>query len=323
MLLKEIIIGFKDENQRLDKFLMKYLNKAPKSFIYKMIRKKNIKYNEKKADGNEMLLNGDSIQIYFSDETVENFRKDIQINCTKKEFDIIYEDKNIIICNKPLGLLVQPDKFEDKNTLVDQIIYYLYQSGEYNPEQENGFKPSICNRLDRNTSGIVLAGKNLMALQTINKAIHDNKTDKFYKTIVKGNIIEDGILEDYHTKNASLNEVKVTNKYVSGAKKIITKYHPLKSNGNYTLLEIELVTGKTHQIRAHLQSINHPVIGDIKYGHHNVNTFFKEKYGLRYQFLHAYKFVWRETTENLNYLKDKIFEAPLPSLFEKIENDLF
>lgn len=316
-------ISNKDENQRLDKFLMRYLNKAPKSFIYKMLRKKNIKCNGKKAEGSEMLICGDFIQIYLSDDTIENFKQKIEIVTVKKTFEIVYEDENLLICNKPVGLLVQSDSSEDKNTLVDQVIYYLYESGQYNPEGESEFKPAICNRLDRNTSGIVLAGKNLMAVQTINKAIHDNKTDKFYKTIVKGVITSKGELVDYHTKDSSTNEVNITSHYVEGSKKIITKYKPLKNNGEYTLLEIELITGKTHQIRAHLQSIGHPIIGDSKYGQMSINRVFKQKYGLQYQFLHAYKFIWRDEDSNLNYLYGKNFEADLPKLFKNIENDLF
>lgn len=321
--MKEIIIDSKDENQRLDKFLLKYLNKAPKSFVYKMLRKKNIKYNNKKAEGNEILGQNDSIQLYFLDETLKEF-KDIEIiNKVEKTFDIIYEDENILVCNKPIGLLVQKNTAYDNNTLVDQLIYYLYQSRQYNPDKENGFKPAICNRLDRNTSGIVVAGKNFITLQEINKAIHDNKVDKYYKTIVKGNITQAGILESYHIKDKNTNEVKIIDKQTDGAKKVITKYRPLKTNSNYTLLEIELITGKTHQIRAHLQSINHPIIGDTKYGEANINKFFKQKYGLEYQFLHAYKFVLNETSKKLEYLTNKVFEAEMPNLFKIIENNLF
>lgn len=321
--MKEIIIDLKDENQRLDKFLLKYLNKAPKSFIYKMLRKKNIKYNNKKAEGNEILEQNNSIQLYLSDETLKEFKEIEIINKVEKTFDIIYEDENILVCNKPINLLVQKNTAFDNNTLVDQLIYYLYQSRQYNPDEENGFKPAICNRLDRNTSGLVLAGKNLMTLQGINKAIHDNKVDKYYKTIVKGNIKQAGILESYHIKDENTNEVKIIDKQIDGAKKVITKYRPLKTNGDYTLLEIELITGKTHQIRAHLKSINHPVIGDTKYGEYSINRFFNRKYRLEYQFLHAYKFVFREMSEKLQYLANKSFEAEMPNLFKIIENDLF
>jgi 23S rRNA pseudouridine955/2504/2580 synthase len=302
---------------------MKYLNKAPKSFVYKMLRKKNIKCNGKKAEGSEILLKGDLIQIYLADDTIDIFKQAIEIIPVKKTFDIVYEDENILICNKPVGLLVQADSAEDKNTLVDQVIYYLYESGQYKPESENGFRPAICNRLDRNTSGIVLAGKNLMALQTINKAIHDNQTDKYYKTIVKGVITKPGELIDYHTKDSDTNQVTITSHYVEGAKKIITRYKPIKNNGEYTLVEIELVTGKTHQIRAHLQSIGHPIIGDSKYGQANVNQLFKQKYGLQNQFLHAYKFVWKDDTSDMSYLYKKTFEADLPERLQRIQEDLF
>lgn len=321
--MKEIIINDKEQNQRLDKFLMKYLNTAPKSFIYKMLRKKNIKCNGKKAEGSEILAAGDLLQIYLSDDTIDNFKQAIEIVAVKRTFDIVYEDENILICNKPMGLLVQGDSTEDKNTLVDQVIYYLYQSEQYKPDSENGFKPAICNRLDRNTSGIVLAGKNLVAVQNINKAIHDNMTDKFYLTIVKGTITKPGELVDYHIKDSTTNQVTITKDYVEGSKKIITRYTPIKTNGEYTLIEIELVTGKTHQIRAHLQSIGHPIIGDSKYGQPNINQFFRQKYGLQHQFLHAYRFVWKDNLSSMNYLYDKTFEAPLPQKLKNLENDLF
>ncbi len=320
--MRELNITPKDENQRLDKFLMKYLNKAPKSFIYKMLRKKNIKYNNKKAEGNEIISSGDVINVYLSEDTINEFKEIKQVETVKKTFDIIYEDENILVCNKPAGLLSQKDKADDNNTLVDQIISYLYQKGEYNPQDENSFKPAICNRLDRNTSGVVIAGKNLMALQEINKAIYEDRVQKYYKTIVKGKIEKAGKLEDYHIKD-EFNKVNIIKEEKENAKKVITKYKPLKASENYTLLEIELITGKTHQIRAHLQSIKHPIIGDGKYGDIKINENMRKKYKLKYQLLHAYKLIWEQKEGKLSYLYQKEFFAPEPAIFEKIENDLF
>ena len=206
--------------------------------------------------------------------------------------------------------------------MVDQIIAYLYQKGEYKPQEENSFTPAICNRLDRNTSGTVIAGKNLMALQEINKAIHDDKIEKYYKTIVRGKIEKAGKLEDYHIKD-EFNKVTVLKEENENAKKIITKYKPLKISQEFTLLEIELITGKTHQIRAHLQSIDHPIIGDGKYGDIKLNETLRKKYQLRFQLLHAYRLVWKQKEGKLAYLYNKEFLAQNPKIFEKIENELF
>lgn len=319
--MKEITIDCENENQRLDKFLLKYFNKANKSFIYKMLRKKNIKYNNNKACGNEILKAQDTIQIYFCDETINNFRQTKEVDIVKKTFDIIYEDKNILICNKPAGLLVQRENSYDTNTLVDQVVYYLYQKGEYT--QQNGFKPAICNRLDRNTSGIVIAGKNLMSLQAINKCIHDNNVQKFYKAIVKGDLTDAGFIQNYQIKDRALNKVKVLDTQIENSKKAITKYKPIKSNGEFTLVEIELITGRTHQIRSHLANIGYPIIGDLKYGDLNISNFFNRKYKLEYQFLYAYKIIFKDVEDKLSYLNNQIFEATPSKLFKSIQYDLF
>lgn len=319
--MKQIIINSSEENQRLDKFLLKYFNKSTKSFIYKMLRKKNIKYNDNKAQGNEILKDGDCIQIYLSDETVNKFKQLPAIIKVKKEFDIVYEDKNILICNKPVGLLSQKDTKENYNCIVDQIIYYLYEKGEYDYNQP--FKPAICNRLDRNTSGIIIAGKNLMTLQSINKAIANNQISKFYKTIVCGNITQAGTLEDYYIKDTNKNKAIISSVKENNTSKVITKYKPIKNSKDYTLLEIELVTGKSHQIRSHLKSINHPIIGDVKYGQPQINKIFKSQYRLNYQLLHAYKITFSKLSGDLDYLSFKSFEAPIPKIFSDIERDLF
>lgn len=319
--MEQIIIDFKEKNQRLDKFLLKYFNKATKNFIYKMLRKKNIKYNNGKAQGNEILKSGDSIQIYLSDETINKFKQTASIVETKKEFDIIYEDKNILICNKPIGLLSQKDSKQNYNCLVNQIIYYLYQKGEYNANQT--IKPAICNRLDRNTSGIVIAGKNLIALQEINRFMQNNQISKFYKTIVCGNILESGIIESYYIKDTIKNQAKIIETQQNNACKIITKYKPIKSNNNYTLLEIELVTGKSHQIRSHLKSMGYPIVGDNKYGEIQINNIFRTKYNLKHQLLHAYKIKFNKLSGDLSYLSSQSFEAQNSKIFCQIEKDLY
>ncbi|HHW67239.1 RluA family pseudouridine synthase [Defluviitalea raffinosedens] len=316
--MKEIHITQNDSNQRLDKFLMKYLNQSSKGFIYKMLRKKRIKYNGKKGEGNEKLQIGDIIQLYLADETIDQFRVQKYVRKVNKTFSVIFEDEHILLCNKPLGLLVHPDKNNDKNTLMDEVLSYLVDKGDYNPKKATGFTPAICNRLDRNTSGIIIVGKSLNALQTMNQMIKENKIQKYYLTIVKGVIKTPGVLKGYHKKNIKSNEVEIIDAYEEGSKYVETHYRPIVSNSHYTLLEIQLITGRSHQIRAHLSKINHPIIGDSKYGDNKVNAYFKAKYHLKHQFLHAYKVKFTECPEEFKYLENHSFKAELPYIYREI-----
>lgn len=315
--MKSFIISAKDENQRIDKYICKVLGKASKSFIYKMIRKKNIKLNDQKIEGNEILQKGDEIKFFFSDETFDLFKTE-SIHITNHKTDImaplniVYEDEDLLVCNKPAGLLSQPDGKNEN--LVQQIEAYLYS-------EDNIFKPGICNRLDRNTSGIIVAGKNVKALQAMNQAIADRKVDKIYLTIVKGTIPEENQLKGYLLKNEKTNKVTISSKPIGDY--IHTTYKPLDSNGHYTLLEVKILTGKSHQIRAHLTSIGHPVIGDVKYGDPGVNAFYAKKYGLKNQLLHAYKFQVLESSSTFEAWTKLVFVAPLPVQFQKIIADLF
>lgn len=321
--MKEIIITANEQNQRLDKFLFKYFNTAPKSFVYKMLRKKRIKYNKKKAEGSELLVTGDVLQMYLAEDTIDNFMEEKEVVVSERHFGIVYEDDNVILVSKPAGLLTHPEKTSDKDTLIDQILYYLNQKGQYIPTKESSFTPAVCNRLDRNTSGIVIAGKNLMAVQNINKAIAEYKLEKYYITVVKGKMSRNGEIVGYLTKNYDTNQVSVSDKESYGSKKVITRYTILGTTNEYSLLEIHLVTGKSHQIRAHLQSIGHPVIGDRKYGDEKVNLFFKQKYALSNQFLHAYKMVWNDKESQLSYLSNKDLTTILQEPFYRIKMELF
>lgn len=316
--MKQIMITENNENQRLDKFLMKYMNQSSKGFIYKMLRKKRIKYNGKKAQGNEKLVNGDRIQLYLSDETINSFQKVKNIKKVKQTFSIIYEDENILICNKPLGIIVHGNHHKNNDTLTDEILSYLVQNKEYDPETSKGFTPAICNRLDRNTSGIVIAGKTLGALQGINQMIKENKIKKYYLTIVKGIVRDSDILKGYHLKNNSTNEVEIFDEYKKDSKYVETRYRPLYNHTKYTLLEVEIITGRSHQIRAHLSKINHPIIGDTKYGDDEVNRYFQVQYNLRHQFLHGYKINITETVSPMNYLNNFSFKAELPEIYKEI-----
>ena len=321
--MKEVNITGKEENQRLDKFLLKYFNDAPKSFVYKMLRKKRIKFNGKKAEGNEIIKNGDKLQMYIAPETMDSLMSEKEIVKAERHFGIVYEDDNILVVSKPAGLLSHPESSADKNTLIDQILYYLYEKGEYDMSKESSFTPAICNRLDRNTGGIVIAGKNLAAVQAVNKAIAQRKIKKYYITMVRGEFTQEKELFGYHVKDELTNTVKVLKKEAPGAKKIFTKVKPIAVKDNFSLLEIDLITGKSHQIRAHLKSMGYPVIGDRKYGEMRVNTRFKDKYGLNNQFLFAYKIAWHENEGVMAYLNGKEFTAVLPDYIENIKRDYF
>lgn len=321
--MKEIIITKQEENQRLDKFLLKYFNTAPKAFIYKMLRKKRIKLNTKKAEGNEMLAEGNTLQFYLAEETMSGFMEEKKLDLCERHFGIIYEDDQILLVSKPAGLLTHPEKPGEKNTLIDQILSYLYEKGQYLPTKESSFTPAVCNRLDRNTSGLIIAGKTLAAVQNINEAIAQHRLEKNYLTMVKGKITKEGTLSGWLKKEERNNQVKVTIKEQEGSKQVITKYRPLKNTADFTMLEIQLVTGKSHQIRAHLKAIGHPVVGDRKYGDEKVNQIFKEQYALSNQFLHAYKLTWKQSTGILSYLMGMEFTAPLPIALRKICQDYF
>lgn len=324
----EIKIDKNNKEQRLDKFLLKYLNKSTKSFIYKMLRKKNIKLNDQKADGNEILKEDDVIKLFLSDETINKFREYKNNYENYKGLDlksIIYEDQNILIINKMPGIIVHSaTNDENENTLINSIIKYLVSTGEFSPENSDGFKPAICNRLDVNTSGIIVAGKNLPSVQSLNEIFKNKTVEKIYETIVIGNIKEDGEIRGFHKKNEQTNTVEIFSENLNkDLKEVYTKYFVLKNSENFTHLKIKLITGKTHQIRASLENINHSIIGDRKYGNNQLNSEFKKKYGLSNQLLHASSITFCEETGFLSYLNQKKFIAPKTAVFKKIEENLF
>ncbi|NLJ99457.1 MAG: RluA family pseudouridine synthase [Tissierellia bacterium] len=321
--MKEVIIWKNESEQRLDRFLRKYLSEAPQSFIYKMIRKKNIKLNNKRAKPDTMIFEGDTIQLYLADETIEKFRGEIKIVKSTLSPEIIYEDNNIILINKPVGILSHSATKDNGNNIVDSMIYYLYKQGEYNPRDESTFVPSICNRLDRNTSGIIIGGKNYQSLKIINDAMKEGNIGRYYKTIVKGTIKKDKIIKGYLIKDEEVNKVEIIEEEIDNSKKIATRIKVLDTFHEYSLLEVELITGRTHQIRAHLASIGHPIIGDIKYGDKETNEYFKEKYDLDNQLLHGYRIVFSKLAKPLDYLNQKEFIGLTSQKFIKIQKDLF
>ncbi len=321
--MKEVKITNKEQHQRLDKFLLKYLNKASKGFVYKMLRKKRIKYNGKKAEGNEILKEGDCLQFYLSEETMYGFMQEKTLHKAKRHFGIIYENDDLLVVSKPAGLLVHPEKEGENETLIDQILYYLYEKGQYQPCKESAFTPAICNRLDRNTSGIIIAGKNLKAVQAVNEAIAKGKIEKYYMVLVKGNVSTEEKMVSYLKKDDMANKVALYQKDGEGRKKIVTKYKPIAKAKDMTLLEVELLTGRSHQIRAQMQAIGHPVAGDRKYGNNEWNKMFAEKFALSNQFLHAYCMVWRQKEGDLAYLAQKQWTAPLPKQLQAIYDFYF
>lgn len=321
--MREIIIDKNESEQRLDRFLKKYLAEAPQGFVYKMIRKKNIKVNDAKAQPETTIYEGDKIQLYLSEETIDKFIAKKEEIKSKLVPNIIYEDDNIILINKPVGILSHGASKEFEENIVDSMISYLIEKGEFVPRIQKTFTPSICNRLDRNTSGIIIGAKNYQSLKAINEAIKNGKVRKFYKTIVKGNIKKEFTAEGYLSKDEDKNRVTIHEDDSEGSKKIITVIKPLINKNGYSLLEIELITGRTHQIRGHLSSLGYPVIGDRKYGNREVNKKFNEKYSLNNQWLHGYKIEFNGLYDELDYLNGKVFIGDFIGKESEIERDLF
>lgn len=306
--MKKVIIRKNDAGQRLDKFLFKFFDSIPASMVYKGIRKKRIKVNGKKSEIGYMLNEGDVLELYINDEFFEDKSpsedsfKDIVPNV-----NIVYEDENILLADKASGISVHEDETESKNTLINHIKAYLYQKGEYNPDEENSFVPALCNRIDRNTAGIVIAAKNAAALRIMNQKIRDREIEKYYLCLVKGHLnSKEGTLKSYMVKNESQNRVYVHDRPVENGKTAITKYRVIKENELTSLVEAELLTGRTHQIRAHFASIGHPLAGDGKYGTNEFN----KKIGMKHQALYSYKLKFVFSDENeLSYLNGKSFEV--------------
>ncbi len=320
--MREIIVNKNEHNQRLDRFLKKYLEEAPNSFIYKMIRKKNIKLNGSRAKPEDTIFEGDTIQLYLADETIEKFQREKQEIKSKLIPSIIYEDENIMLINKQVGVLSHGASGDFEENIVDSMISYLIKKEEYIPRIEKTFTPSICNRLDRNTSGIIIGAKNYDALKDMNRAIRKASVRRFYKTIVKGEIKEKFTDIAHLSKDEDRNIVSIKKYDTEGSKEIKTHINPLKVKDGYSLLEIELLTGRTHQIRGHLSSLGYPVIGDRKYGDEYVNNKFDSLYGLNNQWLHGYK-VEFNGLEDLIYLNGKEFTSDVDGQIRKIEVDLF
>lgn len=316
--MRELDIGKNDAGQRFDKYLKKLLKEAPGSFIYKMMRKKNIVLNGKKADGTEKLQEGDKIKLFLSDETYEKFTGlsagsrpailDEIETIPRTHLEIVYEDDDILVINKPAGMLSQKARPTDISA-NEYILRYLYDNGSIDDKQLMTFRPSICNRLDRNTSGLLVAGKTLRGLQRMSEELKQRDLKKYYICLVNGTMKKGGISQGYLLKNEAENRVEILSNEVEGSQYIRTGYEPVKYlAGGFTLVKVHLITGRSHQIRAHLAALGYSIVGDSKYGSNEVNQYVRRAAGLRRQFLHA---------QEMQFPDGRKFYAELPKDLDK------
>ena len=323
-----LIVGEKDAGQRLDKYLHRYMPLAGNGFLYKMLRKKNITLGGARADGSERLSCGDEICLYLSDETVRKFRSSAAEHLSFRPLDVLFENGDYLIVNKPSGILTQRDH-SGENALSDDVLGYLMRNGSITEETLLHFRPSPANRLDRNTSGIVLFGKTLAGQQILAGLIRKRKIRKYYLTLVSGHFPGKIRKDAWLLKDRKNNTSKILSSPEEGAEEIRTVFTPSAYYGGregnedgWTLLEAELLTGKPHQIRAGLSSLGFPSAGDPKYGDPDCNRFLFEKYRLRSQLLHAYKIVFSDEDIVPDVFRGKTFTAPCPPAFERILKDL-
>ena len=327
--MKELEINANEAGQRFDKYLKKYLKEAPDSFLYKMLRKKNIVLNGKKADGREKLAAGDRVKLFLSEETVEKFSggaplKKVSAGLSQEELchriapDILYEDSHVLLVNKPSGVLSQKAASGDIS-MVEYVTAYLLENGQLAEGELRTFRPSVCNRLDRNTSGIIAAGKSLAGLQALSEVFRERGMGKYYLCIVRGELEETAYIRGFLKRDMKAHKVRVSEeKEGEDWLPIETEYIPLAQSSRMTLLKVHLITGRTHQIRAHLASEGHPVLGDYKYGDRGFNEVFRKKYAVKDQLLHAYELRMPKLGGALLGLSEKNITAPVPALFWKI-----
>ncbi|HWR61260.1 MAG TPA: RluA family pseudouridine synthase [Clostridia bacterium] len=323
----EIKITENESGQRADRFLRKYLTEYSLGDIYRLFRKNKVKLNGKRVKENRMLEVGDTLQLYIGKPDGEP-KTDKPAAKPAGRIDVIYEDENLMIADKPTGLLTHPDRPGDSDTLLDRALYHIYRKNEI-PESQT-FSPAVCNRLDRNTGGIVLIAKNYKTLKAVNHSIRERQIRKLYLCIAAGKLDKSGELKGYLKKDGELNLVSIIEDDSGEGKEIHTKYKELAVSGSvrelgrqFSLLEVELVTGRSHQIRAHFASLGHPLAGDVKYGDRAVNEYFRKKYGLKSQFLHAYRISFEEVQEDIGYLKGRSFESRLKPEEAAIVAELF
>lgn len=329
--MKEFTISKSQDGTKVIKYCQKVLPNAGSSFLYKMLRKKNITKNGKKCDANDLLQTGDVIRFFFADETFDKFSQGAAIRGAVSESEgtprfasmglqkdrILYEDEDVLFYNKPEGMLSQKAKEQD-SSLNEYFLQYLLDEKKLTAEELRTLKPSVCNRLDRNTSGIVICGKSHKGLTVMNEMLKDRTLKKYYQCIVLGRFTEAILVKGYLKKDDKTNVVTIQSKVFDGADYIETEIEPVLPLNGYTLLRIHLITGKPHQIRAHLAYMGFPIIGDYKYGDRGVNDRLKRQFGLQHQLLHARQLMFPDEMKQLGQLAGKEILAPLPAQFEKI-----
>ncbi len=323
--MQEFKITQKDSDQTLIKYLSRLFKEAPSGLLHKQLRKKNITLNGKKTEGNDKLKEGDVIFVFMSDETIEKFKGSETRNTSEyeKAYErfkapvIVYEDEHVIFLNKPVGVLSQKSSPADLSA-NEWLIGYLLKTGQTDASKLSFFTPSVCNRLDRNTGGLLTFAKTLFGATVLNKCLKDRTLEKYYRTVVHGHITDSERLTAYISKDAKANKVSVIKEPTEGCDKIETAFKPLRYNSSLdiTELEVELITGKSHQIRAHLASLGHPVIGDGKYCSSDKNLLFREKYGLKNQLLYAYKMTFPELPD-YEAISGRTFTADFDKIFDK------
>ncbi len=314
--MREITVKKNDAGQRLDKFLSKALPSLPPALLYKSIRLKKIKVNRKRAEGKQMLSEGDTLQLFLAEEFFEGGDgAPHALAAIKPKLDILYEDENILLLNKRPGVSVHEDENGDTDTLITHVQAYLFDKGEYRPDEEMSFAPALCNRIDRNTGGIVIAAKNAESLRVMNEKIKAREIDKFYLCAVHGvPSPAEATVTAYLRKDAAGNTVRIYDKNPpKDAKTIKTRYKIMEKKNSLSLLEVELLTGRTHQIRAHMAHLGHPLVGDGKYG---INKEDRAK-GYKYQALWSYRLRFRFKDDGgiLSYLNGKEFRVPKDKIY--------
>ncbi len=322
------IITENEAGQRLDKYLQKFMPLAPASFFYKMLRKKNITLNGKRAEGNQRLFTGDSLTLYFSGETIRNFQKGNELlreyereyeraYHELREVQVVYEDEHVIIMNKPAGILSQKAAAGDVS-LNEWLIGYLLAKGKADASELSDFKPSVCNRLDRNTAGLVIGAKTLPGSREMGRLLKKREVHKYYQMFVMGHVREGAVLTGYLVKDKKNNQVSLLPRNEKGAFPVITRYYPVREFSDRTLVEAELITGKSHQIRIQMAEAGYPLLGDYKYGNRAFNEKYKQKFHINSQLLYASRLKFPEMEAPFEALSGRVIQAPEPVVFRKL-----